>query len=1300
MNREEISYVVDLALDDVMEECKVVVDVGELLEEDLIVSSEAGLMDPLGQLRQFIVNTINSVSAWLNETIVSGVKGFIDWLWQQISPALTGIGSWIQEATQRLTDLGSVFQGFVNAILQFPNWFPTWFKENIADPISGALESLAKWIWEHLPGWLREAIQGLKNALESLARDPLGTLKSALAYLASQLWSLLPEWLRNALTGLQKAWASFVKSAEGFFKDPWGNIRAAFESLAKWIWDNLPDWLRGAIQGFQSWISDIQEAFREFLKDPAGWISARLQDLAKWIWEQLPEPVKGFFAWLNDLFTQAGEALWKFFAQDLPGFFGWLWQGIQEFVEDPLGWLQKNIVEPVWGGLTWLWEQASAFFSDVAGKVVGFFRDLGDKLMDALKGAAEWAMGLVKGLLSWLSDVTQPLRDAIVGVAKPLLVDMPKELAKQVGEFFTKLFKPEEGGGAGELEFLPAIYMAVAPFFIASLLAPRGFKALSHVLAELRARLEGALQPLGLGGRIVISIMSRINQVLYELGDLMEKVPLKFLEAFGLGAGVVAMLPIRYPMTYAWKQYFRGLGLGDIPFELPAYGETLRLVRRVGVEEARDRIRDILMYRGYPDWFIENTVAPVEELKLEITDRFGSKRVVPLALTYAQPSLSELTTMMIRDIFGVGPQGLEQYAAWAYRLGLYKDVAYLYYLLHFRYPSPERLWEFTARGLAGLLWYEPTRDEVEEASAAAKALGAKAPVAPASLNFEGDKLLGALRSYMKWHDYANFAWIEGFTSDNWLMMDVMADIPEKVDIRWMTRWGLFDFLVSKLAARGLNWLAPASQFIAIVDDRPVNEKVFMDLTMMCRLLQSRGLHPYYVPLVAVAETMNAFADERTLLRTGILDIYRYGAMDYETLDSLMSNLVTVSFAVAYYDVRRREWRGGYVNAPLVYLPAERKLLALRAVIDRYVRVVREMLTEIEAGYREYVIGGDEARKYLRDLMGVVNKYFGPATQDIAGRELAMKLDEAFITSILQAWGPARVLYTVRRIRYWFYRVLGWLVYRLAHGYVRYEDIEDITRIFAESARLAPLEAETIEKLAKRLVDVAAREYIPTPSQLATMAEVVPAARALTELVLEERRVPEEWRPIWRRYITVKPLVDEVRRLLTVVENLYEYFMIDERMYDKFLSVLRGFGWEPGEIGIMKDRGNVLRWYRAYRELVGTPRELLTMAEYVPRARRLVLAEVKKRIDALPIPDSDKQFLYGLWEDYIRIRPVYDEVRSEVTELINDYARGVITWEQFTRLLEELKKWGLDDYEIDAYKFLAMARRARYAARAS
>jgi len=1474
-DREEIRQIVDEVLRDGDLVFPVGYDLEELIDIESLVTSEGGITDPLGQLAQFITDLANSLTAWLAEAVPAAVKGFIDWLWSMIEPAvnavkklvedawkalesaiagipdavkgfidwlweqiqeaLEGVTGVLDEVRKRLEDLGATFQGFVNAILRFPEWFPAWFEENIAKPISDAIaglagklmeiadavekglkglpdaiSGLAAAIWEALPDWLKDALEGLASALdeirkgiEDFLRDPLGwiqnnvikPLSDALAEFSKWIWEHLPEPIKNAIIGIQEAWSRFVEGLTDFLENPVGFIQARLREFADWIWSMLPDWLKGAIETVKKWFESLWAGLQEFLADPAKWIQDRLTWLAEQIWALLPdwlkeaiETLQEFFQWLYESLTSAWEAL----------------QGLwQEFWADPLKFIQERIARPLINAAMWLWNLVSSTVQTALETLMSWFNAVAKTVADLGKAIVSGLANLSVAVFDALKGVAETVAGGIAKIFKTFIEGLIAPIKEYIQSLIKKIHGVEEGGAGGEVEAIFALGVAMLPSYLAVLFLPRLLKTISHLLKEARGRLEGSLEPLGIGGKVIINIVTSFTKAFYEIGDAIEDLPKKMAGYFVQGFSIWGLEPLRYPFRYFWRQYLEQLGLGWVPFELPPMGELKDMARRFGVEEMKDDVELILRYRGYPNWYIENFVKLPEEAKLEIEDRFGTPRTVPLGMLYVQPSVSDLARFMIRDIFGVGTEALASFSDWAARIGLYKDVALLYYLLHFKYPSPERLWEFASRGIAGLLWFTPTQDEASEASEHAKAIGAKVPVAPAELNFEAGKIFYALMSYMKWHDYANFAWIDGFTSDNWIVIDTLADIPTKIDIRWMTKWGLFDFMASK----EIKIETPASGFINVVENQIANKKVYMDLSLMCRLLQATGLHPYYVPIVSVAETINAVMDERTFLRTGIVDLYRWGATDYSTLDELMAELVVASFKVAYFDIAERKWKDGYVNIPVMYLPAERKLLELRAALDRYTRVWREMLSDIERGYREYIIGAEDAKKYLEGLAKTINERFAAESEEIAGRKLEYALDEKFIDSILSAWEPARVVYTYRRIRYWFYRVLGWLIYRLAFGYVKKEDIERITEVFAQAARLAPEEKEAIMEIAEAVVGVVVKEYIPTPSQLATIAEVVPSAARLAPKVFEERgvpgewrpvwaqyietkplideikryitavitayargvlseeewkdamslprkygwtdreisilkavadlrkkyydmreiareyiptpsmlatmsevvpearmlmtkvfdarNVPAEWRPIWAKYIQIKPIVDEVRAVLTSARRLYEYFMIDAEMFAAFLEVLKPYGWEDAELALLLDRANLDRWHRAYRELVGTPRELVTMAEYSPMARRLALAEVKKRIDALPIGDEEKEFLYKMWEEYIRIKPVYDEVEREITELISDYAKGLITWDQFVTLLEELKGWGIDEWEIDAYKFIAFMRRRRY-----
>ena len=217
--------------------------------------------------------------------------------------------------------------------------------------------------------------------------------------------------------------------------------------------------------------------------------------------------------------------------------------------------------------------------------------------------------------------------------------------------------------------------------------------------------------------------------------------------------------------------------------------------------------------------------------------------------------------------------------------------------------------------------------------------------------------------------------------------------------------------------------------------------------------------------------------------------------------------------------------------------------------------------------------------------------------------------------------------------------------------------------------------------------------------LATIAEYVPEARRLFSEVVKRRRIPSEWVAIWAKYIQIRPVVDEVRRYVSVVTRMFSYFAITEAELRKALERIKPFGYEQFEIDLIIYNAKLEAGLRAYRELVGTPRQLVTMAEYSPTARRLALAQVYKMIDALPVDPRTKEFLKKMWEEFIRVRPVYDEVRRYITELISDYAEGVIDRRTLEEELRALKEWGVDDYEIQFYLWLAERRRQRYVARA-
>jgi len=166
-------------------------------------------------------------------------------------------------------------------------------------------------------------------------------------------------------------------------------------------------------------------------------------------------------------------------------------------------------------------------------------------------------------------------------------------------------------------------------------------------------------------------------------------------------------------------------------------------------------------------------------------------------------------------------------------------------------------------------------------------------------------------------------------------------------------------------------------------------------------------------------------------------------------------------------------------------------------------------------------------------------------------------------------------------------------------------------------------------------------------------------------------------------------------MISRAEDLYVYFFITEEDYKKILDTLKDFGYTQKELELMLTTSRYERHLRAFRELIGDVNRMTMLAEYSPTARGLALDQLNKMIDALPIDTETKNLLKTMWEQFIRLRPVMNEVRRYITELLADFAEEVITEEEFVSELEALKEWGLDDYEIMFYKAIGGLRRARY-----
>jgi hypothetical protein len=400
--------------------------------------------------------------------------------------------------------------------------------------------------------------------------------------------------------------------------------------------------------------------------------------------------------------------------------------------------------------------------------------------------------------------------------------------------------------------------------------------------------------------------------------------------------------------------------------------------------------------------------------------------------------------MTQRDIF----PGVDVMKRLGWVRGWNEDLTTMIYLLTFKYPSFEKLWTFYMRALSGMLWFKAPDFIKRVFDKEAEEVGAGKPISPLDLQKalagpdQVKALETALNTYFKWLEYSNFSWftdkttmyginigaevvgkLGGWTADSWLMVDVAADIPTKIDMRWMSRYGIFQLMADRFAAAGIKFesYAPLVEAVPKLLDASPATPIQVDLTWFSKLIQATGLHPAWVPVVTVAENIMAIADEMTLLRTGWLNLFKEGMITVDDVERYLAGLLVASYKVGYWDPEKKVWTSGWINLPVRWLPHERKLLELRMAMDRVLDVYREIYSYIRSGIRTLAITPEDAKTKLKQLVEKLNEHYRELTKTITGTEMEIKLDVKYAELWLELQKLAQDIEAYERVRVWWSR---------------------------------------------------------------------------------------------------------------------------------------------------------------------------------------------------------------------------------------------------------------------------------------
>jgi len=633
--------------------------------------------------------------------------------------------------------------------------------------------------------------------------------------------------------------------------------------------------------------------------------------------DNLIEPFKDFWRNISSGLYKFSREAWSItydVTKDVP----WPWSVLARFFMFPsaalytlvkplFNWLWGNVepyLKPVWdavaGAGKWVWDGLSNFVKDPVGAISGGLEWVTGQVKTMFDGAlgtiGEWVSGALSGVASALGGALQQLVAWIWQGLQELWGIISRAInwfTESVGGFFQNIFQ-------GFFEHLRKWFAPGTP-------EEEPLNTIKKSLENFRERVK--------------KLMEEAYESPVSLTKVMTNAWTLAAEGAGIGMlilGFAAAADASHPLK-DWKvTQIAGSMLGWVGLDTVVRA-PLQIMHEEGIQEALHQYfrkeyrltlpdeRDLRTYylRGYV------TEADVRDALA----RFGYEDKwinAELKSWWVIPSISDLITFVVREV--ISPK---DFYSWAAKQGLSEYWAKNYWEAHWRLPSFENLREAWWRGII-------SRDE--------------------------------FRKYVVWHDYKPEPRPGISKSDMDIMNELSYELPGKLDLRWMWRWGL------------------------------ISEEEFR------ALLAKTGIHPDYLDAVADAYMKNELLDERNRFATTLETLYSAGKISE---DEFRRKMAEIGFSSDEIDLRAD--RAQYI---IKGRKAEEEAVQTgRETADEK----RRLATILEKLAYSDVITLDDFRARLREL--------GYTEDEISLRIDIVKAYKEYLTSKVKAPEPKRLSLT-------------------------------------------------------------------------------------------------------------------------------------------------------------------------------------------------------------------------------------------------------------------------------------------------
>jgi phage-related protein len=1259
----------------------------------------ADLVTTLARMAGDMLAAISSVGRALEDALRRAVEALTNSIGQLVELAIARIVSTI---------------GTVNIALS-----------RIVEAFGSMIISLVDKLREYL-GEIVAALERMGDQIVTAIGSAVQALERTLKEVTELLWNSIRELVEKTASGLVAA-VDAVKSALAETVETIGNT---IVSLVGKVEEHLAA-LGDVIASFYGWMQRAIGVLEQYLDytshlahETVSFVIGFSQGLTGVAVPVIPPPEALFAegAPAPPVLQQIGQAIGSFFSGLVAPFdaIRKFFERVAEFFTDPLKWLQENLIAPLWSALQSFAGVILGGLAALGEVILSALRAAGNALVELFKSFSEWIYGVFSSLAGWMVDAVRGLYSSAVSIGWSIsrfFIDVVLKLVDNVAPATTNIIGPLAQSFFSQLGLRTVPYLTaenllaswigsqVALLLFSALPLSTAFelraasyvvRGIGYAIARTPAEIEINLRPLGLGTSIRLDLSKSLASALVQFGEELTKLGDEYLRALWLGFGIWFG---RYLMLW-WNYYFRNF----IPIEFPTLKEIEEAWLRARVAEklpediarARGDLMDGILYylkiRGYSDFLIRYWYAEPYEFYTTLVDRFYIQRIVPLSGVWKLPSVADIAKMWVRDVLRppvLEPEKMVENLTKVYEAaGLYRDIGLLYTLLAFRYPSPGDLADFYWRGMARAYWLTDSLEEPEWRRLFSIPDTWRS-LAPYELNFhpERAKILNTLISlYMRWHDYFPVAWHPNFPTDKAIEVELTAELPGRLDLRWLTRWGIFQHLADAGVPVMADLETIFESFTKLTGEETrsaaVTPEIKLDARFLSRFLIARKTNPLVAPLVSVAQVHAVLASELTVLRTGFIDALRRGFITLDLSEELMSGLIKVKFLTGYIDTETGEFRDIVYTKPVMWLPAERRLLQLRAVFDRYNFLLRDLVSRSVRAVAWIAITPEEALSMVRELHPILAEHTRQLVKKISGIDWKPQLDEEYIGVWIQYAGKLRTIGARTWIRRHISRLMGWVLYRIVYGWVSPEElssfVESISEIEVDGKKIKVLsdeEAAFFEKIAEKLYDLVRRELVPTPSSLASLAEYIDIESAVVQKVLQHYKVPPPFDKLYESYIRVRPVKSDFKTLLTKARSALIRRAITEEEWKEYLKRAVEYGFTDREIEIIREIAELEEKISDVRAWAPSVLTLISISEIVPRAVEL--------LREYPVRQAFRELI----EEYAKKKPVADDLRVLVSAYYRAkrYAALVgaeIPKEVDEKILKIFTEYGLTQEEME------------------